>query len=123
SVLIAQLKHSVGQLLPSGNQVIYTNAFSDFAADLVCTYRRCGFEDDLIIRDHPPSAETFGLASDRSQLQLLTEFFNTPEPEQTPAPTMKVSPQNPNLDSVTENISDSALKFGAMKMIHGKAFS
>ena len=41
-VLIATLTNSVGQLLPSGNQVIYTNAFTEFAADLVCTYRARG---------------------------------------------------------------------------------
>ena len=37
TVMIAELTNSIGQILPSGNQVIYTNAFTDFAADLVCT--------------------------------------------------------------------------------------
>src|SRR6478735_8435076 len=61
SVLIAELTNSVGQLLPSGNVIIYTNCFTDFAADLVCTYRKSGFESDLVFRGRPPSPEEFGL--------------------------------------------------------------
>jgi hypothetical protein len=60
SVLIAEIKNSVGQLV-SSNQVIYTNAFTDFDADLLCTYRRSGFECDLVFRSQPPVPEAFGM--------------------------------------------------------------
>ena len=82
SVLIAELQHSIGQLLPSGNQVIYTNAFTDFAADLVLTYRKGGFESDLVFREQPVVPEAYQLSSKTSRIELLTEFFDTPEPEQ-----------------------------------------
>jgi len=60
SVFISELKHSVGQVLPSGNQVIYTNAFTGFAADLVLTYHKGGFESDLVFREQPPTPQSFG---------------------------------------------------------------
>lgn len=108
SVLIAELTNSVGQLI-SSNQIIYTNAFTDFAADLVMTYRKSGFEADLVIRSQPPFPEVFGLSSKHCRMELLTEFFDSPDPQQTPA------------NSVAD-LADSTLQFGGMTMSRGKAF-
>jgi len=110
SVLIAELTNSTGQII-SQNQVIYTNAFTDFAADLLCTYRKSGFECDLVFRSQIPAPESFGLNSASTRLQLLTEFFNTPAPVQTPMPVNPVT-----------GLSDTMLTFGSMTMTHGKAF-
>lgn len=110
SVLIAELTNSIGQVI-SNNEVIYTNAFTDFAADLLCTYRKSGFECDLIIRSQVPPPENFGLNSANTRLQLLTEFFNTPAPQETPLPT---NPLN--------GLQDNTLSFGSMMMDQGKAF-
>jgi hypothetical protein len=110
TVLIAGLKDSVGQLVNS-NQVIYTNAFTDFAADLVYTYRKGGFEQDVVFRQQPPVPEAYGLSSQIARLQLLTEFFNPPKPTQTAAP---VSP---------DGLQDTTLNFGTTIMGRGKAFS
>lgn len=115
SVLIAELTNSVGQVLPSGNQVIYTNCFTDFAADLICTYRKSGFESDLVFRGQPPGPEEFGLNPHTSRLQLLTEFFDTPEPEQID--------QFINRADREAGLSDRNLKFGAMQMTRGHAFA
>jgi len=115
SVLIAELTNSVGQLLPSGNQVIYTNCFTDFTADLVATYRISGFECDLVFRGQPPGPEQFGLNPQISRLQLLTEFFDTPEPEKVLRPASK--------SEAAAGLSDHTLKFGDMRMIRGHAFA
>jgi len=128
SVMIAELKHSVGQILPSGNQVIYTNAFTDFAADLVCTYRKSGFESDLLFREQPPAPEAFGMSSENSRIELLTEFFDTPAPEQTGSNLVMYAPPNSgnssgSAASPTMTLTDSTLQFGAMTMVRGKAFS
>jgi hypothetical protein len=111
TVLIAQLKDSIGELVGS-NQVVYPDAFTDFKADLVCTYRRSGFESDVIFREQPHGPEQYGLNPQTSQLQLLTEFFDTPEPIQNGA-------------SVTnsDGLTDTTLQFGKTTMGHGKAFS
>jgi len=111
SVLIAELTNSVGQILASGNQVIYTNAFTDFAADLVITYRKGGMECDLILREQPPVPEQFGLDPNTSRLELLTEFFSPPEPQ--------LNGARVNLHS---GLEDSTIEFGSMQMIAGKAF-
>jgi hypothetical protein len=82
TVLISDLKSSIGQLV-GPNQVIYPDAFTDFKADLVCTYHKSGFECDLVFLEQPPSPVTYGLNPQTSRLKLLTEFFNTPEPVKT----------------------------------------
>jgi hypothetical protein len=114
SVLIAELKNSEGHLLGTGNQVIYTNAFTDIEADLLCTYRKSGFECDVILRSRPPSPTAFassGLNPQVTRLQLMTEFLDTPEPQ-----TTVIGP------SPRDGLQDAKLKFGAMTMGHGKAF-
>src|SRR5258706_9492059 len=68
SVVIATLKASVGQLV-SSNQVIYTDAFTNvqtgqiLKADLVYTYKKGSFEQDIILRQQPPTPESYGLSS------------------------------------------------------------
>src|SRR5207248_10590052 len=53
-----------------------------------------------------------GMKSTTAHLQWLTEYFGAPEP-------MKVhSEQSPS-----ECLRDTSLRFGTMKMAHGKAFS
>ncbi len=111
SVMIAELTNSIGQILPSGNQVIYTNAFTDFAADLVCTYRKAGFECDLVFREQPPAPDLFGLNPQTSRLELLTEFFDAPNPA--------IEVGKPNTQ---DGLADTTLQFGTMTMGRGKAF-
>lgn len=110
SVLIAELTHSTGQIV-SANQVLYTNAFSDFAADLLVTYRKSGLECDLVFRDRLPAPEVFGLDSNHARLELLTEFFDTPTPH-----------EFSTVEDTTQGLQDSSLAFGSMTMVRGKAF-
>src|SRR5882724_386087 len=84
TVYIAELKHAQGWLT-SSNTVTYRDAFTGFKADLVCTYRRGGFECDLVFRQQPPAPDQYGLDNSFSTLQLVTEFFNTQDPEEIPA--------------------------------------
>lgn len=110
-VWIAQLQHSVGRLT-SSNQVTYFDAFTDFKADLVATYRRSGFECDLVFRQQPPTPDQYGLNNANSTLQMVTEFFNTKDPQQIPA--------------ASDNgfgLLDHTLKFGQLTMKQGKAFA
>jgi hypothetical protein len=111
-VLIAVLTNSIGQVL-GANQVIYTNAFTDFAADLVYTYTKAGFEQDIVLREQPPTPESLGLNPDTARLQVLTEFFSPPQP----AIQSTVMPPQAGL-----SLTDQSLGFGAMQMIQGRAF-
>ena len=60
TVLIAELTNSIGVVVGS-NVVIYPNAFTDIKADLRYTYTKAGFEQDIILRQQPPTPESFGL--------------------------------------------------------------
>jgi len=111
TVFIATLKHAQGYLT-SSNQVTYRDAFEGIKADLVATYRRSGFECDLVFRQQPPTPEQYGLDSDSSTLQMITEFFNTADPEQIPA-----------TSDEWYGLQDSTLKFGKLTMKQGKAFA
>ena len=113
TVLIAELTNSTGEILPSGNQLIYPNAFTGIAADLLYTYTKAGFEQDIILREQPPDPATFGLNPQTTRLQVLTEFFNPPQPNVTAT----------TVPTAAGNLEDDALTFGTMKMMRGRAFS
>jgi hypothetical protein len=111
TVLIGVLTNSAG-VLAASNQVVYPNAFAGLNADLRYTYRKGGFEQDVVLNEQPPAPETFGLNSQYTHLQVLTEFFNPPEPKQVRAKA-----------SAKAGLTDTTLTFGQMKMVQGKAFS
>jgi hypothetical protein len=111
TVFLAALTNSVGEIVGT-NQVIYTNAFAGLTADVRYTYRKGGFEQDIVLRQQPPAPATFGLDPTKTRLQVLTEFFNTADPVQTSS---EVNQQ--------AGLSDTTLAFGQMQMVRGKAFS
>ena len=111
NVLIAELKSSVGMVVGE-NQVVYPDAFTDFKADLVYTYTKAGFIQDIVLLEQPPLPVTFSMDPVNARLQVLTEFFNTANPD--------TANGNPNEKN---GLSDDTLTFGKMKMVRGKAFS
>ena len=111
TVFIATLTNSIGMLTAS-NQVTYPNAFTDIKADLVCTYRKSGFECDLVFREKPPMPDAYGLDASLSTLQLVTEFFNTADPQEIPG-----------ASDEWFGLQDDTLKFGKLTMTRGKAFA
>ncbi|HVU07741.1 MAG TPA: hypothetical protein VHG89_04270, partial [Verrucomicrobiae bacterium] len=112
TVLIAELTNSVGEVV-GDNQVVYPNAFVGVDADLRYTYTKAGFEQDIIIREQPPAPEDFGMDTMNTKLQMLTEFFNPPQP--------KITANSLRTQSGTT--TDDNLSFGTMQMVPGKAFS
>jgi hypothetical protein len=111
TALIATLKSSVGQLLGS-NQVIYSDAFNGIKADLIYTYKKGSFEQDIILRQQPKAPESYQLNIAHTTLQVLTEFFDGPQPE--------VTPQMVPTD--VGQLEDDQLSFGIMRMQRGNAF-
>ena len=112
TVLIAVLTNSIGQII-NGNQVIYTNAFVGIDADLLYTFTRQGFEQDVVLNAQPPTPASLGLNETTARLQLLTEFFDPPQP---------VLVTNSVTIATGETLSDSTLEFGSMQMVPGRAF-
>ncbi|HSY20294.1 MAG TPA: hypothetical protein VK815_18260, partial [Candidatus Acidoferrales bacterium] len=111
TVFIATLKSAQGYLT-SSNIVTYRDAFDGIRADLVCQYRRGGFECDLVLRQQPATPGQYGLDNAFSTLQMVTEFFDTADPEQIPA-----------ASDDWYGLQDTTLKFGKLTMTHGKAFA
>jgi len=92
--------------------VLYPDAFTGLKADLLYIYTKAGFEQDVILREQPPTPESFGLSAN-ARLQVLTEFFDPPQPTVT---TTKL-PNQAGIALTNEN-----LDFGVMKMVPGRAF-
>jgi hypothetical protein len=124
SVLIAEPRQSQGKFVPP-NRVIYEDCFDGgFRADLAYTVTLGGLEQDLIIRERPPSPLEAGFQVSDSyvRLELLTEFLNAP------APTVQDQVLGSQSDPVvrtqmaTPDFDDQTLWFGATHMSHGSAF-
>ena len=110
-VLLAETQDSIGQLI-GANEVLYTNAFDDVLADVQYIYTKAGFEQNIILREAPPSPEEFELNPATTRLQVLTEFYDPPKPT-----------KRPMAASRTNDLTDETLDFGGMKIGAGKAFT
>jgi hypothetical protein len=107
NVLIASLQNSLGFL--ENNRVVYTNAFSGVNADLEYIYTRAGLEQNVVLREQPPSPADFNLNPQSTFLEVVTEFYNSPMPM---------------ITTVTNNglSDDRILRFDDMLMGQGTAF-
>ena len=113
SVLLGQLTNSIGVLV-GNNEVIYPNAFSGINADIRYTYRKSGFEQDIILHEQPPVPQSLGLNPDSSRLQVLTEFFDPPQPRNS---------INAHADGERDlALNDQTLDFQTMRMVPGTTF-
>ncbi|MGA2891106.1 MAG: hypothetical protein ABSE51_24075, partial [Terracidiphilus sp.] len=78
SVMIAQVQSSQGELI-SSNQILFPDAFSGVNADVRYTYKKGAFEQDVILREQPPTPESLGLNSETTEIEVLTAIINPPE--------------------------------------------
>ncbi len=109
AVMVAQIKDSYGALL-AHNQVIYRDAFDGVKADVQYTYIKSGMEQDVILREQPPTPESCGLNSATTKLEVFTEFLNPPQ-------ATVAADTDPSGATVDEDIS-----WGATRIGHGHAF-
>ena len=109
SVLLAQVQNAQGELI-GANQVLYQNAFAGVLADVRYTYKKGKFEQDVILREQPPTPESLGLNPATTEIEVMTEFINPP-----PA-TVKQPPGR------HQGWEDSSVSWGAMHLGQGKAF-
>ena len=116
SVMFAETKDSIGQLLQSSNQVVYTNAFTDFQADVRYTHTKAKLEQDVILRSQPPAPAQYGLNPQSTLIEIWTEFLNPPEP------LIKEKQITVQGEGVRQTRPDQNLDFGTMQMGRGRAF-
>ena len=96
-------------LVVGANQVIYTNAFDGLNADIETTYTLDGFQQNIVLREQPPSPSNYGLNPATTFLNVITRFLKAPTPQITTIQT----------DGVNDDV---LLDFGDMVMGQGTAF-
>lgn len=122
------LVKDVGGLLLPPNQVIYPDAFEPthpdhtVHCDIVYTYRRSGIEQDVVIRELLPPPEAFGLQSDLTRLEVVTEFFEAPEPQRNPRLLAAVEDEQLRAKIAQPDWYDECLDFGSAVIGAGRAF-
>lgn len=78
NVLIASLHDSIGEVVGQ-NRVIYTNAFSGINADVEYFYKMEGLEQNIVLREQPPSPANYNLNPETSYFEVVTRFLTAPE--------------------------------------------
>jgi hypothetical protein len=117
SVLITETKDCVGEII-SETQVRYRDAFTDFRANVIYTYARDRFEQDVVLLENPPSPSDYGLNPDTTRLEVLTEFLDPPQPrQQTGIVILRQEPGQAPVQAVADH-----LDFGLMTIGSGQAF-
>jgi hypothetical protein len=122
SVLIAEIKDSVGKLVEP-NVVLYEDAFTDgIQCDVRYTYNIAGFEQDIVVLSDLPSPTEYGMDEETTRLEVWTEFVQSPEVTFTTSflkPEVAAPADETLLDP---NLSDDAVSFGAMQIGPGTVF-
>ncbi|MBN9693319.1 MAG: hypothetical protein J0M24_24005 [Verrucomicrobia bacterium] len=79
SVLLGEIKDCSGYVVED-TEVIFPDAFSQISADVRYRMTTSSFEQDVILRERPPSPESFGLNPATTRLEVWTEFTGSPSP-------------------------------------------
>lgn len=122
SVLIAEVRDTIGAVLPP-NQVIYQDAFAgDCVADVRFTYTKAGFEQDIILLTSPPSPSEWNMNPDTTRLEVWTEFIEIPEGTMRPVVLKQENDPVARQNMAEPDLIDHRLDFGVMKFEEGQAF-
>jgi hypothetical protein len=121
SAWISGVKDCQGAVLGS-NQVIYTNAFSNIVATVRYTVSKAGFEQDVIVEEDLPTPEEYGLSSETTRLEVVTEFYESPAPTKSTVVLKHYEPRLGQKEFVDPDFVDEQLDFGTMITGRGRAF-
>ena len=124
SVMIAEVKDSIGAVLPP-NQIIYQDALAgDCVADVRYSYTKSAFEQDIILLTAPPPPEAYGFPNGGStvRLEAWTEFIELPEGTMSPVVLKQENDPAMRRQMAEPDLIDQRLDWGVMKMEQGMAF-
>lgn len=121
-VTLATTHRSVGELLEP-NQIIYRDAFDNIHADVLYTFRTSGLEQDIIFRENPPAPELFGLLPESTKLEVMSEFYEAPNPGKRVSTLDEVTDPQLRQQMAEPDWIDEQLNFGNVIFPRGKAFS
>jgi hypothetical protein len=121
SLIIGAVTNCTGVLVNS-NQVVYQNAFSGVSADVVITLNRGSFEQDVVFTGNINPAE-WGFPTNSTRIQILTEFYNSPEPDEIVCPIYVEKNQALRNSMVSPDFIDHTLGFGEFVLAGGRAYT
>jgi hypothetical protein len=104
NVVIALTKSCQGVILPSKKAALYADAFNGVKADVTYRYSASGVDQDVTLRQQLPAPEEWGLSSQSTELQIITEYLDIPT-------------------SVRAGAAEDDIEFGAMHFAPGRAFA
>ncbi|MCC6234313.1 MAG: hypothetical protein IT580_16845 [Verrucomicrobiales bacterium] len=122
SVRLATIRPTVGVIIPP-NQVLYRDAFEGLRADLLYTYQKDQFEADVILRERPREPETFGMSSGTTDVEMLTEFLDSPEPSKHRTQYRQLGLKEGGETNSMEEIANDDIAFAEIQFKVGQAFS
>ncbi len=123
SVLIASVQDCRGAVL-APNQVVYEGALTgDCEADVRFTYTRRGFEQDVILRQTPPSPAEWGLDPSTTRLEVFTEFTELPAHRRSEIVLRREGDRTRAARMAEPDLIDQQLEFGGLRFGPGLAFS
>jgi hypothetical protein len=108
NVLIAPLQDSAGEVVGE-NKAVYTNAFSGVNADIEYTYTTEGLEQNIVLREQPPSPADYNLDPETTYFDVVTKFFDAPQATANTVTSARVT-------------DDQIIRFNDMIMAQGTAF-
>jgi hypothetical protein len=121
TAIIAAITNCTGVLDESRSRVIFKNAFDSLCADVVISIDRGTFESDVIFTARLSPSE-YGFPEDTSRIQVITEFYNSPVPDQVVRPIYVEKDQAVRLRRAVPDIMDSILGYGDFVIGTGRAF-
>jgi hypothetical protein len=119
--VLATLTNSVGMLVAT-NQVVYSNAFQgSVCGNVVYTLRKGSFHQDVVITGRlNPLDYAFPT---NAQIQILTEFYDPPQPETMRRPIYVEPNAAVRARMVSPDLVDEVLGFSDLVMGTGRAFT
>ena len=119
--VISDFTNSVGVLVAS-NRVVYPDAFrGGVCADVIYTLKQGSFEQDVVITGRLNPVD-YGFPTN-SQIQVITEFYDPPQPEKMRRPVYVEQKESVRRGKVSPDLMDEVLGFGELVIGTGRAFT
>ena len=121
-LILGKVRSTRGEVV-GRNQMIYRDAFEGVEADVVYTYRKSGLEQEIVLRAKIPSPDQVGLDPESTRLEVMTEWFDVPEPIVLSQSLRERLSKDVDRGSFAEpTVMDESLSFGKVEIGLGRAF-
>ncbi|HTX21667.1 MAG TPA: hypothetical protein VMD27_07410 [Candidatus Aquilonibacter sp.] len=121
TLIIGVITNCVGGMV-SSNQVCYVNAFNGVSADVFYTVSKGAFAQDVVF-DKQINPADYGFPAATTRIQILTEFYNAPQPESVLHPIYVEKNEAIRSQMASPDFTDETLGFGNFVLGQGRAYT